>query len=960
MGRKILYCLLLSVGLTVYGKDKVELPKPPPIQQVIHKKSPADIQISEAPIYDYGSVSKGNSLDHLFILKNVGEKSARHFSFSSLASPFSYLQNNCNLRRLKSGETCSVTIRFAPTQSGSYSALMEMQYRTRGDWKTTQLTVKGRLTSSALLVLSDSPAYDFGIRKMGTSSEHTFILSNQGQETATQIQSSLMNDAFSFTGGNCGSSLAAGAQCQARVSFQPTVAGSLSGNLKVAYFNGTADSSVALALSGMGRNPVQLSFTVSSYSFDSVLVNHSAEMTFTLVNHNESEATQLRAVVGGFFSIRSNSCGDNLAGQNACSLVVAFEPRTSSTQQSALTVHYNDGEETRETAVQLTGVGKNPAQLVFAQATPYSFGHQLPGSQISRIVTVINIGEWPATSMELGMLNSPFSRSNQDCTAQLNAGSSCSVNLLFAPTSTGSFQAPFVVPYFDGNGNSSATLQLQGKGAYPAVIESNNGSSYDFGSLKIGDRKSMAFTFLNSGGMAATDIGLSSMSHGFSFSEENCVPSIGENTYCSITLSFSPEVEGSSSAIFYFNYFDGYQNKAVSIQLSGSGVSSGQLDPTYDSDGRMTTLFPASTVSTAMAVQNDGKILMVGYLLNDDVYRVVLARFLPDGSQDMGFGEQGSKVSGFGNIDDRANAIALQNDGKIVIAGHSYSGANKNILVARYLSNGHIDNSFHGTGSYRLDIAGGEDQLLGVSVQSDGKIVVAGSSKDANGEDFLLARFSINGELDTTFNSSGIALFDFGGNDRAKALAIGNQQIWAVGYSNNEVAILQVNGMGDDARTFVLHVGDGNSFASAALPTSDGSVMVGGTAMRGSQKQFAVMKISQNGELDPAFGEQGIGWSDFNSNATLTALQTQSDGKIVAAGFSSLGNSGNQFALFRMLPSGMYDNSFGGRGKVLTSIRPNNDDRIQGMQIQSDGKIVTTGFSSDGSWAQMASARYTH
>jgi uncharacterized delta-60 repeat protein len=162
---------------------------------------------------------------------------------------------------------------------------------------------------------------------------------------------------------------------------------------------------------------------------------------------------------------------------------------------------------------------------------------------------------------------------------------------------------------------------------------------------------------------------------------------------------------------------------------------------------------------------------------------------------------------GFGN--DEAFAVALQPDGKLVLAGYSDNGANQDFAVMRFGSDGRPDTSFGGAGWVRTPIGAGNEQAIAVAVQSDGKIVVAGFADAGGGNnDFALVRYNADGTLDLGFGAGGkVTTPVLAGDDQARAVAIQpNGRIVAAGWAhtgaNNNVALVRYTAAGALDGTF--------------------------------------------------------------------------------------------------------------------------------------------------------------
>jgi uncharacterized delta-60 repeat protein len=315
----------------------------------------------------------------------------------------------------------------------------------------------------------------------------------------------------------------------------------------------------------------------------------------------------------------------------------------------------------------------------------------------------------------------------------------------------------------------------------------------------------------------------------------------------------------------------------------------GQLDPGFGAAGRVITSMSSNSSARGVAVQPDGKIVVTGLSSGD----FTLVRYNPDGSLDSGFGSAGKVITDFGGPD-FSFAIALQPDGKIVVAGSSFF----DFALARYDSGGSLDMSFGSGGKATASITGSE-QAFAMALQPDGKIVLAGvtsvSPINPDLSDFALARFNSNGSLDTGFGSGGKVVTDFGGGDIVTSLAL----------------------------------------------QPDGKIVVAGSARAANfiDNNFAVARYNANGSLDLSFGAEGITLTDFGQNDSASAVALQADGKIVVAGSVIQGTS--DFALARFNSNGSLDTGFGSGGKVTTNIR--GFDRAFAMAVRPDGKITVAG-----------------
>src|SRR5262245_10200680 len=294
----------------------------------------------------------------------------------------------------------------------------------------------------------------------------------------------------------------------------------------------------------------------------------------------------------------------------------------------------------------------------------------------------------------------------------------------------------------------------------------------------------------------------------------------------------------------------------------------GDLDPTFGIGGVVET-DPGSGFwgTVAGLVDPLGRIVAVG---EGGLRDVAVARYLPGGALDASFGSGGMvtiDVPPGTTTMDIAWAVALQPDGKLVLAGQSGNSALPLApLIARLNDDGTLDGSF-GLGGLVLLPPGG--YFYDVALQPDGRIVAAG----AQGEDFLLARFSADGTLDPTLGSGGIATLDVG----------------------SEYDVVRTLFLLPDGR--ILVIGSGG-----ADPESDG---------------IAVARYQPDGTLDPSFGTGVVAIADRGHGFAGTV---QADGKILATSSIPAGPSHDELAVTRLEADGSVDATFGDAGTFHASV----------------------------------------
>lgn len=375
----------------------------------------------------------------------------------------------------------------------------------------------------------------------------------------------------------------------------------------------------------------------------------------------------------------------------------------------------------------------------------------------------------------------------------------------------------------------------------------------------------------------------------------------------------------------------------------------------------ITSLSAADDEAYDMVLQTDGKIILTGYSNTD----IAAVRYLPNGTLDPSFGSGGIVKTALRAVNVITSAIALQSDGKIVLAGSTNNGQTNDFAIIRYNNDGTLDGSFGKQGMVITSLSDGDDNATDVDIQSDGKIVVVGCCNNGSNTDFAAVRYNANGSLDPTYGKAGIVLTSISsGDDQAVAMASQpDGKILLTGYSNTNIATVRFNTNGTLDKSFgkngivITSVNSGEDESEDIKLQDDGKIVIAGKSNDGLNNDFALLRYNPNGSLDPTFGKGGIVVTSVrDGDDQAAALCIQSDGKIVAAGSSNNGLN-YDFALIRYNKNGAIDLSFGKNGIVLTYIREGND-LASAVSTQSDGKILAGGNSNSGTTNDFAIIRY--
>lgn len=377
--------------------------------------------------------------------------------------------------------------------------------------------------------------------------------------------------------------------------------------------------------------------------------------------------------------------------------------------------------------------------------------------------------------------------------------------------------------------------------------------------------------------------------------------------------------------------------------------ANGSPDNSFSGDGKQVVAVGSYSYANASVLQADGKLFALGINREGVNTAIASARFnATDGSPDVTYNTTGQLIHKFNQGNTSYTATAIQPDGKILAAGYSWNGLNMDFALVRYNADGSFDNSFSGDGKLLTDFGGTDDRAAAIAIQADGKVILAGVS----GGKFAVARYTINGTPDISFDADGLQTTAFSSNDSVSSVAIQpDGKIIVAG-----TGIVRYNANGSLDLSF-------DTDGKLATPFNCNDLILQGDnkiLVTGKTVNSFIARYNTNGTADIGFGIAGI-WT-FNHaspypSLNLKSLTLQNDGKILASGFDEhiqkAGTNVN-FALTRIDATGADDIMFNG-GKVVYGL---NGAYGTAVTIQSDNKIVVGGYYLNGNNEDFALSRF--
>jgi uncharacterized delta-60 repeat protein len=386
----------------------------------------------------------------------------------------------------------------------------------------------------------------------------------------------------------------------------------------------------------------------------------------------------------------------------------------------------------------------------------------------------------------------------------------------------------------------------------------------------------------------------------------------------------------------------------------------GNVDSGFGTAGRVVTDFGAEEGAGTMLVLPAGQIIAAGSISGSSglsswtpapAYgHLAIAKYAVDGHLDPSWGGDGRVTTDLG-IPAVATDLAMQPDGKLVVAGAVYACCDRYHFLARYNPDGTLDGSFgpggfvtfHFLPAYGIDDDPGRPIAL-VAVRSDGRIVIAGTAQSR----FAVARFSASGALEQV---SPTFLATPGFNILGELMLLPDDRVVLAGFGANADWVLVRylpsgfvdTSFGTSGYT-VTNVGDNNGELRTAVLQPDGRIVAAGIySPNGIKSKFVVARFGNAGFLDPTFSGDGITTTKFAGVSGADGIALQPNGKIVVAGWSFDSTAGATFALARYRANGLLDLSFGNSGKTRTVV--GSGAMAWDVGIGPTGRIIAAGAS---------------
>lgn len=439
------------------------------------------------------------------------------------------------------------------------------------------------------------------------------------------------------------------------------------------------------------------------------------------------------------------------------------------------------------------------------------------------------------------------------------------------------------------------------------------------------------------------------------------IPGFGNGGWTEIAVPGDDTVRGSDVLVDGERIFVGIGTLLRKDFVVARFTAAGALDPGFGTGGLRIVDFNQGVDELEALALHQGGLLAAGSVRSADAEQQQdfgFSRMGQDGQPDGSFGSGGRVEIGFSGapMADRARAMAVQNDGRILMLGYAQAGA-RDFAITRHLDNGEPDASFGEQGRVRLDFASGNDDPWSILVQPDGRILASGNVRDGNSSRFGVLRLLADGSRDPTFGDDGMQMIDVGHSPSDPVLlalqadgriVVAGSALVPPQQSYNFV-VLRLTATGQTDQSFgdngkvTVAMTAGRDFVTAINLPSDGTILVAGSG--GNPANFQVLRLLANGTPDPGFGVDGKVAVDFFGRddyaVAMAVIGSGASERIYLAGQARLGASvlSAEVALAALDASGDLDPAFGEGGKAVVALTETID-QASAVIVDANGLVV--------------------
>lgn len=561
--------------------------------------SQAVLTVSDSSGHDFGSVATSAVHSKTFtITHSSGDVSATSLNVLNLSSPFGFkggtfpgTGGTCGTTLSKETGSCTVVLALNSATSGSWNNTAIFSYYNGSSTVTINRSLSGITKIRPTLSFSTTGVNDFGVVRTNTSGIKTFTVTyDNGELPATNIAFTNFTSNFSYaggvfpgTGGTCGTSLSSGS-CTINIAYSPTSKGTSSQNIYINYFNGVSTQSSAV-ITLTGKTQGEMTTAINAGLFGNVVAGQTKSITITLYSTNGSPLTQIAlnsmpalfSFAGGSFPGTGGTCSTSLGVSTSCNIVLSYSPITEGAHTGNLILDYNDGSGLTTHTIALSGTATASANLSMPDT---SFGTIGVNSELQKSITISNSAAIQPSSIQLTSMPNGFNfRGGSFPGTGGSCGgtwtTSCTIVIVFSPTSASAYSGNLSLSYNDGTGTTkTVSANLSGTGELTNNLYISNFDTVSFSSLYVGQNRDISFTISHGGGpLPATITSKSLSTTQYSIVNDTCLTTtLSSGNNCTFTIRFAPDSSGTKNASFQLDYNNG-PNQTASRLLTGGATA---------------------------------------------------------------------------------------------------------------------------------------------------------------------------------------------------------------------------------------------------------------------------------------------------------------------------------------------------------------------------------------------------
>jgi Abnormal spindle-like microcephaly-assoc'd, ASPM-SPD-2-Hydin len=529
------------------------------------------VQFSPTTI-DFGDVDVGTAAESVVSLNNQSPASTNIAGFALTGTGFALHDKVVFPLALGARSSKGVSVDFAPLSEGDFTGELSAMDSFNRPLASMRVRGHGRHKGSHRLTVTPT-TLDFGSLSVNSTATLPVTLAATGTGSVT-IDSAVPSDAsFTVSGVTFPLTLRAGQSQVLNVTFKPTAAAIISGELSIKT-NSEDSSAASVKLTGTGVVPPgvspsvpQLTVSTTSLSFGNVTVNSTATKTITLTSTGTGPVTVKGVGIAGTgYAVTGSTFPASLNPGASLTLQVGFDPKTTGASPGSLNINSSAN---ATTTVSLSGTGvSTAAPQLTVSATSLSFGNVTVNSTATKTITLTSAGTGPVTVKGVGVAGTGYAVAGSTFPVSMNPGASLTLQVAFDPKTTGASPGSLNI---SSSTNATTTVSLSGTGVSTAVPQLTvSTTSLSFGNVTVNSTATKTITLTSTGTGPVTVKGVGIAGTGYAVTGSTFPVSLNPGASLTLQVAFDPKTTGASPGSLNIS---SSANATTTVSLSGTGVS---------------------------------------------------------------------------------------------------------------------------------------------------------------------------------------------------------------------------------------------------------------------------------------------------------------------------------------------------------------------------------------------------